>query len=319
MHSFCSSIKCLQVDQPYYDNQQLKQQYDQANTIESDPNAYTTAEAYNEYQYTDDTNYAQGSSQNFPSTNPTFQQENEQNYQENTAYGQQDISYQPQDSNYTADNTEYAQKDNDYAQQNEQYNQGEYQYETAPTDDLNVQYTDSNGIYQREQLYQQEDPNYQYQETSYQHDANYQQGGNGYDQNNYYNVEPGENYYTQNEQGDGNGGNYQNTYADPNNTDSQYYTQLNPTISVPNGNENNAVANYTVADQVGDESSTSYSENVYTPTPQLPPQDQAYINQTNTTAIVTNYLQSDTDESAALSYPNQNQHDESDFDFSLKS
>lgn len=77
------------------------------------------------------------------------------------------------------------------------------------------------------------------------------------------------------------------------------------------------MGNYTATDQGGDESSTSYSENVNTPQP--PPQDQPYINQANATSTVPNYLQSDTDESAAISHPNESQHDESDFDFSVKS
>lgn len=45
--------------------------------------------------------------------------------------------------------------------------------------------------------------------------------------------------------------------------------------------------------------------------------DTQYINQSHTS--VPNYLQSDTDDSAAISYQQQSQNDESDFDFSVKS
>lgn len=296
-----------QSDDQYYNNQQTEPQYDQ-NVQDGDGN-------FDAYQYSQDQNYQQGADPSYQKTDtdylaaePGYQQPEPSFQQQDSAYdqatdpsyqqpdpGYQDSSYQP-DSNYQQ--PDYTQDPN-YQQPDPNYQ------EQDPNAAINQSYDQDTANYQ----VQPENPNYQYPDSSYQQQ---------YSEDNYYNVEPGQDYYhvhetQKNEANDG----YQSTYVDPNAETIDYYAGQEAT-TVPNTDQMGQ-HRPTANQQDGDESSTTYSENANAPLQPLQPLQQQQPLPVNANASVPNYLQSDTEESIAISNPNQSQNDESDFDFSVKS
>lgn len=312
----------LQTNQQYYENPNV--QYAESNQTEDQNAIYQTDDNYSGYQYNADVSYDQPNEQQ-----NIFQSENEDNYQSDLTYGQQDSDYQPQDTNYSA-NTDA--NSGQQQQPSEEYGpSGEYEYqeqqpqENANYEQLNTQYDPQ--AYNSSTAYQQDDAHYQYSDTGYQQqpESDYAQESSNiqpqYNRDDYYSVEPGENYYNDNEQNA-----TDMTYPNANVANADYYTDLTANVAGNAATNNTTVeSNYSFSgqqqpQQPGDESSaTTYSDNMA----QSQHEQTPFMNVNNDVVgagTVPNYLNSDAEESVtANSYPNQNQNDESDFDFSVKS
>lgn len=346
IHMTRSFLLWHQTNQQYQDDS--NGQYGDANQLQDPSTVHQTDDNYNAYEY--------GAGEPSVEQPHTFRRENENDYEESFVYGQQGAGYRPSDPNYPATNDdEFVQQTQQQQQHSPQQHQsqdfnptGEYEYQQQQPQE-NVNYDQINARYDESAYdpnvtaYQQpEATNYQYSATEYQQQpqSEYVQESSDlqpqYSQDNYYAVEPGENYYND-PAPNASDMTYPTAYADTNVTNTDYYTDLTANnAGNPVADDATVESNYAYDEQQqqqqtgGDESShtnsTTYTDNVQQ---QQQQQQQHEHEQTQFANVnnrgdadgpVPNYLHSDAEESVTTnSYPNQMQNDESDFDFSVKS